>query len=42
MKSLIWYCRRCRKLVRSEPPMPRACRCEKPVVMLRPTTVYSA
>jgi hypothetical protein len=38
---LVWYCRRCDKSCKVQPPDPEqiACRCEQPVPGLRPTRV---
>ncbi|MEV5944679.1 hypothetical protein [Streptomyces sp. NPDC051994] len=38
---LVWYCGRCRKSCKVQPPTPEqvACRCENPVPGLRPTRV---
>ena len=38
---LVWYCRRCDKSCKVQPPDPDqvACRCDKPVPGLRPTRV---
>ncbi|MEZ7005709.1 hypothetical protein [Streptomyces sp. AD55] len=38
---LVWYCRRCDKSCKVQPPDPEqvACRCESPVPGLRPTKV---
>ncbi|HEY3479011.1 MAG TPA: hypothetical protein VGL02_08935 [Streptomyces sp.] len=38
---LVWYCSRCRKSCKVQPPAPEqvACRCKNPVPGLRPTRV---
>ncbi|MBD0743509.1 hypothetical protein [Streptomyces sp. CBMA152] len=38
---MVWYCGRCRKSCKVQPPTPEqiACRCENPVPGLRPTRV---
>lgn len=39
--SLIWYCQRCGKIVKSKPPQARACTCKTPVISLTPTRVIT-
>lgn len=42
-ESLIWYCGRCRKSCKVQPPTEQpACRCKNPVPALRPTRVTVA
>ena len=40
MDAQVWYCGRCRKVIKSKPHvMARGCKCETPVVPIAPTRV---
>ena len=37
----VWYCKRCKKLAKSDNDwVPIACKCEKPLVSIKPTQIW--